>query len=226
VLAHPERSADVPVRALALGHPSAVRVLEDLGLDPCCEGDRTLEAACKARGISAGRALAALERAEEETAPARRTKRPSLLQRLEALIADHRDLVAMAERSERLAKLMARAHGALEPALAGVVRDVEALHERLLEHAAEEDAVLLPGGPPARGGPVAAAALEAARGRLAEVAGELEAVEAGFAAAPHACPSARDLRRELRELEQAVAQHLEQERAVAALLAARVTGPS
>lgn len=39
------------VRELALGNPAATRVLEKLGIDYCCGGNRSLEQACRAANL-------------------------------------------------------------------------------------------------------------------------------------------------------------------------------
>ena len=51
------------VAELVLEQPSRSRVFEELGIDYCCGGKRSLTDACEARGIAPVDAVAALETA-------------------------------------------------------------------------------------------------------------------------------------------------------------------
>lgn len=49
------------VRDLAIEIPGATRVFENLGIDYCCGGDRTLEDACDIAGVTVEHVMTSLE---------------------------------------------------------------------------------------------------------------------------------------------------------------------
>jgi regulator of cell morphogenesis and NO signaling len=52
------------VRELAVERPGATRIFENLGIDYCCGGEKSLEEACLAAGVPAERIVALLNQAE------------------------------------------------------------------------------------------------------------------------------------------------------------------
>ena len=57
-------STATTVRELALEFPNATRIFEKLGIDYCCGGNKSLEAACTSANLSAGEVLESLVSAE------------------------------------------------------------------------------------------------------------------------------------------------------------------
>lgn len=202
------------VAELVLEHPRAARTLEALGIDTCCEADRPLEAACRDAGTTPARALDEIARAE---AAARESADDSLLAQVEALVGAHRDLRAAMERVEALAGIVARSHSDTRPALGGVVRDLLECRERIDAHVTTEEAALF-----ARVvGAAPRTELHGEQDRVQELRGDLRAIADDYAATPHACLTARALLTQVRALDAALGAHVEQQRALEALLATR-----
>lgn len=59
-------AADTPVREIAAKIPSAIPVLERLGVDYCCGGQHTLSEACAKRNIALHQALEELEQYQQQ----------------------------------------------------------------------------------------------------------------------------------------------------------------
>ncbi|HVN60801.1 MAG TPA: iron-sulfur cluster repair di-iron protein [Gaiellaceae bacterium] len=138
-------SPDTAIADLVLERPSRARVFEQLGLDYCCGGKRSLADACRRRGLDADDVLASLD---AEAAPA--SEEPDLRDVPLAEVCDHIVEVHHARLREELPRLsgllakVVRAHGAGHPELA-VQREVfEGLRSELEEHLEEEENVLFP----------------------------------------------------------------------------------
>ena len=59
-----DATLESPVGQVAARQPEAIRILEQHGIDYCCGGDKSLEAACRDAGIDGQEVLAQIERAE------------------------------------------------------------------------------------------------------------------------------------------------------------------
>ena len=59
-------TSETPVRDIATTIPTAIPVLEQLGIDYCCGGQHTLAEACSTHNIAVARALDDLERLQQE----------------------------------------------------------------------------------------------------------------------------------------------------------------
>ena len=59
-------TSETPVRDIATAIPTAIPVLEQLGIDYCCGGQHTLAEACSTHNIAVARALDDLERLQRE----------------------------------------------------------------------------------------------------------------------------------------------------------------
>ena len=62
--AAPTPLSDLTVGDLATRRPASIGVLIDHGIDFCCGGGRSLEAACKRSGVSVDEVLEQVDRAE------------------------------------------------------------------------------------------------------------------------------------------------------------------
>src|SRR5512133_3354455 len=58
-------TATKTVRELALENPAATRVFENLGIDYCCGGQKSLDEACAAATLNVDEVLSRLEQAKE-----------------------------------------------------------------------------------------------------------------------------------------------------------------
>ena len=86
------------VRDLVLENPEATRVFENVGIDYCCGGGKSLEAACAAANLSVDELIDSLELAEE----AARTKQKNRNWQIEPLA----DLVAQGRRADAVRTFM------------------------------------------------------------------------------------------------------------------------
>ncbi|HZT52903.1 MAG TPA: DUF542 domain-containing protein, partial [Gaiellaceae bacterium] len=137
---------DRALAALVLERPSAARVLEHLGLDYCCGGQRSLRDACRERGLDPGTVAVFLAHAEEPVAlePTDWTRAP--LAELCAHIVDehHRRLRWELPRLRELAERVALVHGEAEPQVCELRAELESLCAELEEHIATEERELFP----------------------------------------------------------------------------------
>jgi regulator of cell morphogenesis and NO signaling len=135
--------------------PRRAAVLDRLGLDFCCRGQRTLEQACREAGLPLESALAAISSADTDgtdataAAPGPQGSEPLDLahapELFEAIVARHHrylreEMPALVE----LAGKVAGVHGDRHPELAEVRRLVAALRDDLLPHMDNEELVLFP----------------------------------------------------------------------------------
>jgi regulator of cell morphogenesis and NO signaling len=127
---------------LAIEHPAASRIFQRLGLDFCCKGLRSLEAACAERGLDARAILAEIESAP----PAPRALAAESSETLIGFIVDHYhrrvreelpQLIAMAAKVERV-------HAKRPSCPVGLSEELARMREELLFHMAKEEKVLFP----------------------------------------------------------------------------------
>jgi regulator of cell morphogenesis and NO signaling len=121
-------------------------VLTRLGLDYCCGGRRSLEDACRERGLDAATVAVFLERELEPVPVEANDWASEPLPDLCAHIVDvhHARLRSELPRVGELAQRAAEAHGAERPALHEVRAELEALSGELEEHLDEEERELFP----------------------------------------------------------------------------------
>lgn len=136
------------VRDLALENPEATRVFEKVGIDYCCGGGKSLEAACAAANLSVEEVIDSLELAEE----AARTKRKNRNWQIGSLA----DLVAHINSThhkytrEEIARLrplfdkVVSVHGKNHPELQHMRAVFRGLAQELTMHMMKEEAVLFP----------------------------------------------------------------------------------
>lgn len=131
---------------LVAEQPQAARVLDGLGLDYCCGGERTLAAACAAAGLSAEDVLARLEATHVGTQPAPRDFRAEPLSLLIDHIVQHHHAFTREELSRiaPLAEKVLRVHGEHHPELRGIHDTFAALAAELFAHLLKEEQVLFP----------------------------------------------------------------------------------
>jgi regulator of cell morphogenesis and NO signaling len=133
--------------ALVAEAPARARVLEEFGLDYCCNGDRSLAEATRAAGIDPDAVVAALAAATASGASAAdaTTEAGDPVALIEDILSTHHaflwkelpSLVALAVKVEDV-------HGSRHPELATVHRLVAALKEDLEPHMVKEERILFP----------------------------------------------------------------------------------
>lgn len=131
--------------ALVAEAPARARVFDQLGLDYCCHGDRSLAEASQAAGLDPDAVVAALATVVSPAATATASTAGDLLALVDDILSSHhtflRDelptLVALAAKVEAV-------HGSRHPELAAVHRLVVALRADLEPHMQKEERVLFP----------------------------------------------------------------------------------
>lgn len=128
---------------IVTSQPEAARVLERFGLDYCCGGTATLDAACADRGVDQAGVQAALgELGEPAPADWARMSPATLVDHLEA--THHTYLHVELERLHRLADKVEAVHGDRHPELADIRSTFARLRADLEPHLMKEEGVLFP----------------------------------------------------------------------------------
>lgn len=192
---------------LATEHPAASRVFQRVGLDFCCKGLRSLDAACAERGLDARAILAEIE----SSSPPSRVFTGDSTETLIGFIVEHYHrrareelplLITMAGKVERVhAKRPACPHGLSE--------HLTRVREELLLHMAKEEKVLFPllsSGQSGLHGPVQV--MEAEHRDHGAHLTRLRAIAHDFVAPPDACPTWQALYLRLNDFERELMEHV------------------
>ncbi len=146
-------TAERTVRELALEIPGATRVFEELGIDYCCGGKKSLEQACQAANLSMDEVLISLDKASQEMADhAARTVRADRDWQREPLAelashitnTHHRFTRAELARLSPLLDKVCSVHGKNHPELQQVRASFQGLAQELMTHLMKEEKVLFP----------------------------------------------------------------------------------
>jgi regulator of cell morphogenesis and NO signaling len=134
----------ITLAELVTAHPAAARVLHRHRLDFCCDGERTLVAACHRRGLDPQALLAEIEGAVPDTSE----RRPSALppERLVDFIVE-RYHVPLREELPRLAELARKVehvHAGKPLCPAGLAHHLDDMCRAVDEHLAKEEQILFP----------------------------------------------------------------------------------
>ena len=140
-------SATQTVRQLATEIPNATRVFEKLGIDYCCGGGKSLEAACVQAKIPVSDVLRTLEEGSfpGETAATPDFSQSSLSELVSYIVSRHHGYVK--QEIPRLEKLLAKVvsvHGRNHVELAAIQKVFVALAAELISHMMKEEMVLFP----------------------------------------------------------------------------------
>jgi regulator of cell morphogenesis and NO signaling len=135
---------ETPIGELALRSPRLATVLDRLGLDYCCHGDRSLEAACAHAGLDPAAVLAELRAVPEPGEPEEWAglDPAALCDHIEAV--HHRYLHEELPSLDGLADKVESTHRDRHPELVEVRALVAALRADLEPHLAKEEQVLFP----------------------------------------------------------------------------------
>ena len=201
------------VAELVLEEPARARVFEELGLDYCCGGRRSLTDACGARGVAVHEAVAALEAAPSGSSTERDWTRVPLAELCDHIVAAHHDrLREELPRLDVLLDKVVRAHGDGRPELSEVRETFVALRTELEEHLSAEEDELFP--LVRAGGPYDArrlAELEDEHEFAGSALARLRELTGGFDTGRALCNTHRATLEALRELELDLHQHIHEE---------------
>jgi regulator of cell morphogenesis and NO signaling len=133
---------------LALQRPAAIPLLERLGLDYCCGGQRTFEEACSPRGLDARTVIAMIEALHDD--PQLRTevhdlRKASITELCDHIVRAHHETARkeMPKIAELLDRVV-RVHGGEHPELADLRRTFTGLRDELEDHFALEETTVFP----------------------------------------------------------------------------------
>ena len=128
------------VADLVVGRASRARLFEQLGLDYCCGGKRSLEDACRAKGLDVATVAAVLDALDETGDTHQDVTQETLAGICDHVVAVHHErLRAELPRLSALLAKVERAHGAERPELASVRSTFEELRAELESHIADEE---------------------------------------------------------------------------------------
>lgn len=127
--------------------PALSRAFERAGIDYCCGGKKTLEEACREKGLDPGAFVAELEGAfslggEEQVVDAAAMSLSELADHIER--THHVFLRSELPRLDRMTEKVASVHGEKDPRLAEVRKSFLTLAEELSSHMMKEERILFP----------------------------------------------------------------------------------
>jgi regulator of cell morphogenesis and NO signaling len=200
------------VAELVLEQPSRAGVLEELGLDYCCGGGRSLADACADRGLPVDEAIEALASAPSVSTERDWTQAP-LGELCDHIVTAHHDrLREELPRLDALLEKVVRAHGYGHPELAELRDTFLALRAELEEHLVSEEEELFP--LVRAGGPYDAAQLaelEDEHASAGSALARLRELSGGYDSGLALCNTHRATLDALRELELDLHQHIHEE---------------
>src|SRR5262245_23150059 len=136
------------VRDFAVEQPEATRVFEKLGIDYCCGGDKTLQDACLASGVSPDRVVGLLEESRNEATASDESVNwnTAPLSDLAAYIVDkhHRFTREALSRLRELLVKICSVHGENHAELHRLRIVFIRLQDELTNHMSKEEQVLFP----------------------------------------------------------------------------------
>ncbi|HAX48457.1 MAG TPA: iron-sulfur cluster repair di-iron protein [Ignavibacteria bacterium] len=123
----------------------AAKVFENHGLDFCCGGKRTIEDACKTKGVDINNLLAELEKLNAGNPPSTHFDKWEADFLTDYIINNHHAYVnnAVSTIEHHLQKVVS-AHGARHPEVCSIESIFTELKNELLEHMAKEERMLFP----------------------------------------------------------------------------------
>jgi regulator of cell morphogenesis and NO signaling len=139
---------DSTVEQILASTPSSSEIFEAFGIDYCCGGKATLEAACGKRGLDTGLLLARLLAPNGKPAPTQEPAREEelslteLANRIET--GYHAKLWQEMERLDALTAKVALVHGSKDARLAEIRAEFKQLSVNVSEHMVQEERVLFP----------------------------------------------------------------------------------
>lgn len=204
-----------PIREIALAVPGAMALFDEVGLDYCCGGSASLEAACARAGLSTARVVQQLEEASHAAANVASFhdwghERPAVVA---THVVEHNyplEREMMADTSELIAKVVS-VYGAEHHELREIDRLWSELCRRMTKHLHDERPVLEPLITPSGDDRRAAAKRGAVAGEHEEVVAlvrRIRELAKGYAPPPDACDAMRSLYAALRAFESDLHEHV------------------
>jgi regulator of cell morphogenesis and NO signaling len=223
---------DRTVGELVAEKPGRSRVFQELGVDFCCQGGRTLREACERKGLDVNEVLARFE--QEDSSPTEVVDPESLSPEalIDYIVAVHHEFLRdELPRLHGMAQRVAQVHGGHTPSLRDVLVVFEGLFLELDSHMAKEEQILFPairslaqgaGGFFPLDGPMACMMEEHADADAALE--KLRGLTNGFQPPPDACNTYRALFAGLAELDQDLRRHIFLENEILFPAARRLAG--
>ncbi|SRR5579871_1363845 len=216
------------VGEIAVEFPAAIQVFEDLKIDYCCGGDRSLKDACALAGVSVEKVAESMEKRKPQTPSGDREsdwRQKSMTELTNYILEKHHLFTrAILGRLKELSVKVARVHGARHPELMRVEALVADMAGEMEGHMAKEEEQVFPyltaveksGGKegvpnPFQGGPLDNHPLKVLmweHGMTGEEFLELRRLTRDFTVPEDACQSYRSLYLGLIELEEDLHRHV------------------
>lgn len=139
-------SPDTPVAELVANRPSRAKIFEELGIDYCCGGDRSLADACRSHDLDPDTVVQMLDAAvQTESSDRRDWTSASLGDLIDHITATHHDYLRRElPRLETLLIRVTEAHGAEVPWLDPVLEIFQTLKSDLETHMISEEERVFP----------------------------------------------------------------------------------
>lgn len=141
-------SASQSVGDLAVETPGAARVFEQMGIDFCCGGKKSLSEACKDKGIELKvvlQAIADQTRKNSTDAPDRHWRQEPMQSLMAHIVERHHQYVrSETPRIENWLVKCVAAHGAHHPELSQIQHTFAAMVSEMAQHMAKEELILFP----------------------------------------------------------------------------------
>jgi|TARA_B100000959_G_scaffold89369_1_gene94916 regulator of cell morphogenesis and NO signaling len=141
----PKLSIESTVAEIVLESPGLSEPLEELGIDYCCEGRKTLGVACAEKGLNPKRIISKLESETGSTESAVDCSAMTLSELVEHIEQVHHPFLrSELPRLEGLVQKVSEVHGESHPQFRELVLVFETLKAELLQHMQKEEQVLFP----------------------------------------------------------------------------------
>jgi len=134
------------VAQMVIERPSRARVFEELGIDYCCGGRKSLQQACEEKNLSVEEVTRRLLEAEQQAEPEERDwSQATLTELCEHIVQTHHEYLRNElPRLSDLARKVAEAHGDERPEWHTLREVYESLRSELQLHMQKEEHVLFP----------------------------------------------------------------------------------
>ena len=203
---------------LAATSLSAVRILEQHGLDYCCGGRQSFEEACQTKGLKPESIMREIDESDVATVAGRDWLTAPLDELVKHIVTTHHeylklDLPVLGNRMEKVASV----HGARDPEVLPRMAEVfSALRAEMEMHMRKEETILFPfieqyGRAEVQGRPIPSvpfgsianpiAMMEREHGSAGDALGEIRRLTNDFELPPYACSTVRALYQGLQVLE-------------------------
>jgi regulator of cell morphogenesis and NO signaling len=134
------------VGELVAERPNRSRVFQAFGLDFCCQGGRTLAAACEGKGVPLATVIEQLEaELADQTVPAQNPADLPAAELCEYIVTTHHGFLRREfPRLRTMAARVAQVHGGHTPTLVEVFDVFQGLEAELASHMMKEEQILFP----------------------------------------------------------------------------------